>query len=122
MCKENYNPKPKDDKTFWLKSHCGPGNIDPNKECGFCGDTQENCAKRQTEVIKTKHTADVSEYCGGSGFWCYKCGLFYANDACGETYDDEYETASGITVIVKDGYTFCTCGAKLFNTPQEEID
>ena len=120
MNRENWNPKPKDDKIYWLRSHCGPGNVNPDEICGFCGETQETCAKRNTETIKETNTANPTECCGGSGFWCYECGLFYPNDACGETWDTDYETASGKKLVEKEGFAHCECGARLFKVPQEQ--
>ena len=111
MTKENWNPKPKDDKTWWLMSHCGPGTLNEKDLCPFCGRTYKKCAEICTKLIKENH----EQICGGSGFWCPKCGLFYPQDSCGETYDSEYQTWSGKQIIVKDNKVFCHCGEYLFN-------
>ena len=112
-----WDPKPKDDRTWWKKSHCGPGSLDGSKLCE-CGETQHDCAQFNTENIFLFH----EQKCGCSGFWCPKCSKFYAQDACWETYGLEYHTVSGQHVMLKDdGYLYCPCGAKLFKEP-EAID
>jgi len=109
MKKKNWDPKPKDNKTWWLASHCGPGTLDSNEICGFCGDTCLGCAARNTESISAVH----EETCGGSGFWCKECGRFWAQDACGESNGEEHLSQDGAELSSKDGYVVCVCGNKL---------
>jgi hypothetical protein len=106
-----------DNKTFILLPHCGEGTINPNKICGFCGLTHKECAKSFTKSIKEDHKI----YCGGSGFWCPECGLFYPQDSCGETNDTEFRTINGIKVIEAENKIYCgSCGIYLFNIPVGE--
>ena len=118
MTKENYidprdprwDPTPKDDKTWWQRSHCGPGTIDGSEMCE-CGKTKYACAQYNTKHIHLFLEMD----CGCAGFWCPKCKVFYAQDVCWETYDDEYETLSGKKVeLHDDGYIYCGCGERLY--------
>ena len=107
---EEWDPKPDDEKTWWLSSHCGPGTLDGNKNCGFCGKKHIECAKANTEAIKNGKV-----HCGGSGFWCPHCGLFWAQNACGE---DSWSTHENVDeekhLVLKDDGVYCYCGAKLF--------
>ena len=115
--KEPWDPEPKNDKTWYKMSHCGPGSLDGTEECE-CGLSQEECARKNMASMFENFT----QVCGCSGFFCYKCGVFYAQDACWETYGEEYHTVNNQYVILKDdGYLYCLCGAKLFKEP-EAID
>lgn len=109
MKKEEWNPKPKDNKTWWLASHCGPGTLDSKEICGFCGETYIKCAKKNTESIADVH----EETCGGAGFWCMECGRFWAQDACGESNEIEHRSVDGEVLLMKGGYVCCVCGNKL---------
>jgi len=113
--KANWDQKPKDDKTWWLRSHCTPGTLDEKAMCAFCGETHEKCAKENTESIKEKH----KQNCGGSGFWCPGCGLFFPQDTCGEQSGEDYKTLSGKRVhlvnLVSGEKFFCHCGEYLFD-------
>ena len=106
------DPKPKDNKTFWMASHCGPGTIDDSEICGFCGKTMGECARINTEAIKETGDQD----CGGSGFWCSACGRFWAEDSCGESNDEPYSSIDEKCSRV-DNTLYCCCGGKLFNMP-----
>ena len=112
-----WDPKPKDDKTWWMKSHCGPGSLDGTELCECCL-SQEECARENTEWIKKHH----EQQCGCSGFWCPACGVFYAQDACWETYGNEYETVNGVSLTEDaDGMLLCgECGIMLFKEPEAE--
>ena len=106
-----YDPEPNDDKIWWLRPHCGPGTLNSNIICGFCGKKCKTCAEDNTKCIKTNN----EQLCGGSGFWCHKCGIFYPQDTCGDTYDGEHKTFSGITTCIKDNYIYCgNCNTKLY--------
>ena len=109
-----WDPMPDNDEAWWIRSHCGPGNLDGNELCE-CGETCHDCAQYNTEHIFLYK----EQLCGCSGFWCHNCKLFYPQDVCWETYGDEYKTASGIKAeLRKDGYVYCRCGQKLFKEPK----
>ena len=105
-----WDPKPRNDQTWWMRSHCGPGSLDEDDLCDECGKSHRECAEHCTQHIK-----DYGEgYCFCSGFWCPSCGVFYAQDSCLEVYDDQYETLSGKKVHREDNDIFCDCGLHLF--------
>ncbi len=113
--KEDWNPEPKDDQTWWKRSHCGAGSIDGSKVCE-CNSTQEECAKQNTLWILRHH----EQACGCSGFWCWKCGTFYPQDSCWEQHDEDFKSLSGKQLSKRDGYMICGCGTKLFKELKEE--
>ena len=112
-----FDPKPDNNETWWKRSHCGPGTLDGSKPCE-CGETQHECAQLNTENIHLFH----EQKCACSGFWCPECKLFYPQDACWETYNDEFETIDCKKVKLVDGWIHCDCGEKLFkfNDGEEE--
>jgi len=112
---KNWNPMPDNDETWWKRSHCGPGTLNGDELCE-CGETMHDCAQHNTE-----HMYDTGEQqCGCSGFWCYKCNIFYPQDACWETYGPDYISWSGKKVILDKGYIHCACGQKLFKFEEQE--
>ena len=111
---EEFDPTPDNDLTWWQRSHCSPGSMDSDDKCE-CGKSHHNCAINNTEFI---HKIRKMAECQCSGFWCLNCGLFYPNDSCWETFGVNYQTASGISVIEKQGEIYCQCGQYLF--PDED--
>jgi len=111
---------PKDPKQFRIESHCANGNIHGQDTCE-CGLKQIDCAHKCSDHIKEHHEI----LCGWSGFWCHGCGIFYANDTCGETF----WIAEDILELRDDGYGYCRhCGAKLYKAevgidlPEPELE
>uniref|UniRef100_A0A6M3LL36 Uncharacterized protein n=1 Tax=viral metagenome TaxID=1070528 RepID=A0A6M3LL36_9ZZZZ len=111
-CKDCWNPLPPDNKTWWRAPHCGPGSINGEELCE-CERTQIECAKANTKAIK-KHKNELDMDCGCSGFWCWKCGRFWAQDSCWERSGADYASADDSEMIEKDGFAFCVCGNKLY--------
>lgn len=109
--------RPKDVKVFWEAPHCGPGTLDPKEVCGFCGSEKGVCARNTSDSIRHK---DGEMVCGGSGYWCYGCGRFWANDSCGETFGTEMKSADGARMTEKDGRVVCVCGTLLAKFESEE--
>jgi len=110
-----YDPRPKDNKTWFLAAHCGDGTLDDDEFCGFCGETHAECAKRCTE-----HQRDhMEQVCGGSGFWCYNpgCGRFWGQNSCGECDNDGWYSQDGAEVRISQGYVLCVCGQRLYRIP-----
>lgn len=106
-----------DSHTWWMASHCGPGSVDSSDICGFCGQSAETCAKQNTNSIKDNHF----QFCGGSGFWCTACGLFWAQDACGELYNTELRNVNpDLHLYEADGIVHCSCGNALFSVENPE--
>ncbi len=126
--------RPKGVNVFWMAPHCGPGSLDPQEMCGFCGDTHEECARRMYEVVKAhpewKHDGSIigdgqddSEdqmVCGGSGFWCSGCGRFWAQNSCGEAFVGEMPSADGAKQEIRDEKVYCVCGKQLATLRKEE--
>lgn len=109
----HYPRPPRDVKQFWVAPHCGPGTLDGNDTCGFCGLPYLRCAERNSETIAEEHRQE----CGGAGFWCKSCGRFWAQDACGSSGDPR--AADGAELSVQDGYACCCCGNRLFEYSEE---
>ncbi len=124
--------KPTDVKAFWVAPHCGPGTTDQTKECGYCGRSYADCAKEFTEFLEKATQEDLEDYnlsmwgypdaleerdnhpCGGSGFWCYKCGRFWAQNICGENSGAEHEACDGARLTIDpQGNVYCVCGQHL---------
>ncbi len=124
MKRKRFNP-PKDVKQWWLAPHCGEGSLDPQEDCGFCGESHLDCALSMTLNVKAhpdwyhdlcepEQSPDDQQVCYGSGFWCGGCGRFWAQDSCGECYAlPEYHAADGLEIEVRDGKAFCVCGKQL---------
>jgi hypothetical protein len=107
-----------DSYTWWMASHCGPGSTDKGELCGFCAEPQERCAQNNTDSIKISH----KQWCGGSGFWCPSCGLFWAQNICGELFNAEFRNANPeLRLTEKDGKVLCSCGEYLFDFEDEEL-
>ena len=107
-----------DSHTWWLAQHCGPGSTDAEELCGFCGEPMRVCAHLNTAEIRTRHR----QFCGGAGFWCPKCGLFWAQDVCGERFNAEFSNANPeLKLTVKDGKVLCSCGEYLFDFEEEVV-
>jgi|ERR1700730_16661892 len=126
MSKRSFKP-PKDIKQFWLAPHCGPGTLDPQDMCGFCGETRQECAKEATEFANEKHQLGPSKMglgdnptCGGSGLWCSECGRFWAQDSCGECDDLHLLASDGAEMKEKMGFAHCVCGKKLHKISEED--
>lgn len=102
--------KPANIKQFWLAPHCGPGTLDPNDLCGFCGKTRQECAQANSESVRLHH----KQACGGSGLWCSYCGRFWAQDSCGESYNTDLQSVDGTALTEDKGYVKCYCGKRLF--------
>jgi len=119
MSKRSWNPEPKDDKQWWQRSHCGPGSIDPNGICGFCGEEHKVCAEKATKSIKDHHLYDPEEMCGGCGFSCTKCHTFYPQDSCGEQDEGWFKSFSGKTLSIKNDIVYCSCGEMLYPVPEQ---
>ena len=118
---------PNDVKTYWLAPHCGPGNLDPEEICGFCGEPQGVCAQKNSVALEmTKREqcgVEQPESCGGSGFWCADCGRFWANDSCGERFGADYAAADGAALEYRENedMVYCVCGHQLFRPGSEEV-
>ncbi len=107
--------EPTDIRQWWLAPHCGPGSLDINEICGFCGCSRKVCAES---------AISSSDYitCGGCGFWCSEsktCGRFWAQDACGERFEDDYLSCDGAKLtdsFDEQGrrWITCCCGTQLF--------
>ena len=133
--KKAFHP-PKDIQQFWMAPHCGPGTLDPEEMCGFCGRTMRACAEAMSEAVRIypnwNHDGcilgdghdDPEELiaCGGSGFWCSGCGRFWAQNSCGESFPGEMQAADGAQQVIRDGKVYCVCGKPLATLRPQEQD
>jgi hypothetical protein len=126
---------PEDIRQWWCAPHCGPGTLDTNGECGFCGANVIVCALALTDAVKHHpewvHDGSIlgdghddpedQMACGGCGFWCHKCGRFWAQDSCGNNSGADHASADGLKLVVKDGNVHCVCGQLLMRVrPMED--
>jgi hypothetical protein len=98
---------PTDTSKWWISSHCSPGHTDETDLCE-CGLMRFECAAKCTQWIRDSH----EQWCGGSGFWCPNCNLFYAQDTCGESEIYEHATCNDlqpIEIVDQDGEVWCVC-------------
>ncbi len=115
---EEWSPEPKDNKTWWRASHCGHGSICTGEECE-CGRNVVKCAEANTRAIE-EHKREIDMDCGCSGFWCWKCGRFWAQDSCWERTGSEYASSDGETMSEKGDFVHCVCGIRLYKMATEE--
>lgn len=117
---------PKDIKQWWLAPHCGPGTLDAEEHCGFCGRLVLDCARDMSEAVRLHPERDHYSHdetpCGGSGFWCSGCGRFWAQDSCGESYLGDMHSSDGAEQVVKDDKVYCVCGKHLATYQLEDND
>ena len=118
---------PKDIYQFWLAPHCGPGTLDKDEICGFCGETHEDCAGEFSDKIQDHpdwvHDGNLlgdgqddpedKMACGGSGFWCSGCGRFWAQDTCGNHTAQDHLASDEQELVLTDSSIHCVCGKKL---------
>lgn len=117
--------KPGDIHTWFRLPHCGSGSTNTKDICGFCGETNEACAKELTEEVRKGrffYTIGVGNNlsCGGSGFWCPGCNRFYAQDSCGNYELDSMVSTDGANPLSVEvpgepshRQVSCICGYKL---------
>lgn len=105
-----YSPEPERIDQWWIRSHCGPGTLNDQDLCGFCGEQYRDCAQNCTESIRDNGVMG----CGGAGFWCHHCNRFYPQDVCGEChYASEYVSVDGKSLIEREGKIYCVCAGYL---------
>lgn len=112
-------PKPKDNKTWWIASHCADGTLDGNKDCGYCGKIYIECAREMSEAIKRSITENEVKHCyalecGASGFWCPNCGRFWAQDVCSESVEEPWASDDAKCYTDDAKLLHCICGQKLY--------
>lgn len=120
---------PKDIYQFWVAPHCGPGTLDPDEECGFCGLPGKECAAYESEKVALHPDeyhdgggGDKSgDSCGGCGFWCKGCGRFWAQDSCGESMPGEMHAADGADQQIIGNGVFCRCGKQLARVRKKSV-
>jgi hypothetical protein len=116
---------PTDITKWWKAPHCGPGSVDDTDECGFCGEPVIDCALEASKIVNDEHRqpgdGDYGEGCGGSGFWCYGCNRFWAQDSCGNNDYESHRASDGAELVLNDdtGFVYCPCGRQLMQYPEE---
>jgi hypothetical protein len=133
MAKKKAFQPPTDVKQFWVAPHCGPGTLDINETCGFCGDSHQECAQKFSDFLRNASEVLLLAYsktmfgdhrdiekmgiecpCGGSGFWCSKCGHFWAQDSCGDSGGTSHQSCDGDSLDFDDNNNvLCVCGNRV---------
>lgn len=114
-------PEPTDITQWWMRPHCGPGSLNPEAQCGFCGETHQQCATNCTQELKAGKP--LRDFCGGSGFWCTECNRFWPQNGCGECFDpSDFVACDDKELTTVDGYVTCTCGNKLATEKNFDIN
>jgi hypothetical protein len=118
---------PKDIKQWWMTPCCGPGTLDSQELCVFCGETHQKCAELFSESVKLhpewNHDGSIlgtpnddpedQTTCGGSGFWCSGCERFWAADTCGNLSPEDMRACDKAKQKVRGRKVFCICGKQL---------
>ena len=92
--------KPKDNGRFWISPSCGPGTISHVGICVFCGKLAIVCAALATEEARKGNGHFAQDgVCGGCGLWCPECGLFWAENACGDEAPELYNRDGHLTTF-----------------------